>query len=1384
MNATSPASLLQQSAGKVAPLSRSSFSFSDGAGTSLDKNDLSTGVSPARLLSGVGTQNTSSVSTTPKSPSLAMLRARKIMGDAQKINSTAKRHGSTRSRLIPVSPTASETSSDVSSNADMETVARVSNYIDTLQSKRESAIQIRSSKSPPIGVPAIANPSRTHLLADTTTRYNSKLVHARNAMAVTSVGKKNERPRCGNIELEKKSLSSVAETFSTLSTDSSAKTGARSPVESSPLFETTHMDKVSVSRVARCEPNGDRQSGGGVTQPRSGLVPPIGIASPVLPAATDSSRTGGSTRYTSASSSAEAASTPEKKRETPGLENTKPGTAMHGESMDVTFSTKESTRNVVPSRIESSLILVTTEKAKVSESNVACSAKTDQPTSIQASIAPSLRHADTESPRTPILAGVKTTLANNAHKAKSASPAGKRNELPSHHRDNIEWRKKWNLESRDGILSTTDSPIKRSYCPMKSSPIPVITENGKASESSVARCVPSADRKANAHKAKSATPADKRSELPSRLRDNIEWRKNWNLKSKSVDGILSTANSPIEGSHCPIKSSPIPVITENDKASESSVARCEPNADRKSGDGATQTRSGLNSTRTMRYASALANAKAASTASKKRQPPCRDNIEPRKTMHDESTDETFSTKDSTGNMARSNTEPFSGSNVARCAQPDQATPTQHSNAPSLRHAVTGSSCAPVLVKSTCVKSTRNAENATIAGIERELPRRDNIEPGKTMHDESIDETISAKDSALNVAQINIESSPILSATKDDEVSELNVACSALRDQLPFPHEPPVRHAATDSSRAPVPDETTRGKPAFDNALNANSPSAAGRKNKLVRSDNIALKKTSDLEPVDGAFPTKISTLNGARFPIESSSILVTSEEGQKSESIVARRVLNGGRQVKIGPHFMKKDVNFYAVLAQIQKAVRLDNVSISLGKILADSANRGMSLDAVTEMYKFEMLKARGHRESGNGNKSYVGENILHGNSKGIKGKTRAQDEANPTPTAIGATSYTIANEDGGQEITARGHQDATTNISDKVAADMQELLRLCDEVNLLFSKSITKRNYHVASSLAVSLPSSVATNKNEMNGAQKETSVINKVQEKSSHNEILFPPSHEIRTPQKDSELVREYSEDELSIPGLTDAQLYQLTQLVNKAEEMREADLPSQVCIDEAVKQRLGCDSGTTQDVEEIDAFFSRFSIENDGEVVHRKSNETPQKKCERNVRFEDERAKENCKETPQKECERTVNRITKEQAHLDRNLLKNIAGSGSRRDPLVELSVGMNESISQGDTGINLPDNLGLWKSSLQSDGVAAPEAIYFPGTQRQCFVPREKRVACHSGYLNIDFYSLYEATAVKTEDEDIDQAPWEFRDVGQRFLHEKSLESRNWFGKFIN
>jgi len=117
--------------------------------------------------------------------------------------------------------------------------------------------------------------------------------------------------------------------------------------------------------------------------------------------------------------------------------------------------------------------------------------------------------------------------------------------------------------------------------------------------------------------------------------------------------------------------------------------------------------------------------------------------------------------------------------------------------------------------------------------------------------------------------------------------------------------------------------------------------------------------------------------------------------------------------------------------------------------------------------------------------------------------------------------------------------------------------------------------------------------------------------------------------------------------------------------------------------------------------------------------------------------------------------------------------------------------------------LQGNIGLWMSPWERNrmpimsagricnknrpgdinGVAAAAAISTRKgrlTRRICLRPMEDRTKDHEGYFDIDFYSLYEATEVSVEDQDIDRAPWEYRDVRQRFLHEKSVESRNWFG----
>ena len=101
------------------------------------------------------------------------------------------------------------------------------------------------------------------------------------------------------------------------------------------------------------------------------------------------------------------------------------------------------------------------------------------------------------------------------------------------------------------------------------------------------------------------------------------------------------------------------------------------------------------------------------------------------------------------------------------------------------------------------------------------------------------------------------------------------------------------------------------------------------------------------------------------------------------------------------------------------------------------------------------------------------------------------------------------------------------------------------------------------------------------------------------------------------------------------------------------------------------------------------------------------------------------------------------------------------------------------------------------SVQLGGVAAAIAI----TQRS---PRHKsqsnkilyskrpvyrrsyqeRTREHSGYFDVDFYSLSDATAINQEAHRLDEESWEDRDVKQRFLHEKSISfSRNWFGEYF-
>ena len=282
--------------------------------------------------------------------------------------------------------------------------------------------------------------------------------------------------------------------------------------------------------------------------------------------------------------------------------------------------------------------------------------------------------------------------------------------------------------------------------------------------------------------------------------------------------------------------------------------------------------------------------------------------------------------------------------------------------------------------------------------------------------------------------------------------------------------------------------------------------------------------------------------------------------------------------------------------------------------------------------------------------------------------------------------------------------------------------------------------------------------------------------------NNISNAPSVQAEQTCEDSAMSveqQESGEDSLGLPGLDDEHLHQLTQLAKKAEDSRE----------ERVLSPQSLAHGVADNTDDIDAFFSRFSIQNDGELIE-------------------------CTDAD----EAGSKDVSMEEVEINAAELDDGA-NGDPAEPVRVLSEGelsspdcMKENITEPvdkpletkSSGVvveeSLPKHLGLWKSPWQRkhnahstgredvklDSRAANMGTVSPlknnTKQNRCFLTPEERVnAGHTGYMNVDFYSLYEATAVKARSEDIDQAPWEYRDVGQRFLCEKSVESRNWFGK---
>lgn len=294
----------------------------------------------------------------------------------------------------------------------------------------------------------------------------------------------------------------------------------------------------------------------------------------------------------------------------------------------------------------------------------------------------------------------------------------------------------------------------------------------------------------------------------------------------------------------------------------------------------------------------------------------------------------------------------------------------------------------------------------------------------------------------------------------------------------------------------------------------------------------------------------------------------------------------------------------------------------------------------------------------------------------------------------------------------------------------------------------------------------------------------------------------------------------DPETLPGLNESQLCQLEQLV--AEELRSADFLPQSSIHDTTEPSKGspllpvsrgrnsAPPGHEEIDEDIYAFFSRFSI---SETMQNNANEKIPNTSVTDVGVNTQNSEEagklsrpeisNICENEPDETESLgqgcVGKMSSEDTGAPSVWLK----EASYRPEVVdiaeeELTAEMEWELEQKyhprKEKKNLPKHLGLWTSPWERNRIAhshGSDALASAGTysqkscggqRRQCFLSLENRLTGHTGFRNIDFYSLYEATVVQAEEEDIDKAPWEYRDVGQFFLHEKSLESRNWFGTF--
>lgn len=250
----------------------------------------------------------------------------------------------------------------------------------------------------------------------------------------------------------------------------------------------------------------------------------------------------------------------------------------------------------------------------------------------------------------------------------------------------------------------------------------------------------------------------------------------------------------------------------------------------------------------------------------------------------------------------------------------------------------------------------------------------------------------------------------------------------------------------------------------------------------------------------------------------------------------------------------------------------------------------------------------------------------------------------------------------------------------------------------------------------------------------------------------------------------------------GLDEKQLRQMKQFVKTTEELNEdTEMTSEDCIDCAIKQNLQQASLVLQhaglvtpmssgevdvnDIKEVDKFFAKFHL--DDEIVA--SSSDPDAPGEAVVEGESRG-----QESPMtgSSAGAGCDRVLSETVSVEESGIECISTE------IGSLTIQSKNSELLQDVK---PEEIPSIAIDTSETGQMSSGRDYH--RDRQYTLPIDERTVGHQGYRKIDFYSLYESTLVNVQDEDIDRAPWEYRGVGQRFLGEKSVESRNWFGSIV-